>query len=100
MEISDRVVSDITTIDTQVHALLDAGVDCFVNLLDNTIVGKLESNILPLTNAKKIPVFGSADRPAWYSETAWCRVPFQFFTSVSVSPSGTVSPKVRQTSLL
>lgn len=59
MEISDRVVSDITTIDTQVHALLDAGVDCFVNLLDNTIVGKLESNILPLTNAKKIPVFGS-----------------------------------------
>ena len=51
MEISDRVVSDITTIDTQVHALLDAGVDCFVNLLDNTIVGKLESNILPLTNA-------------------------------------------------
>ena len=59
MEISDRVVSDITTIDTQVNALLDAGVDCFVNLLDNTIVGKLESNILPLTNAKKIPVFGS-----------------------------------------
>ena len=30
-----------------------------MNLLDNTIVGKLESNILPLTNAKKIPVFGS-----------------------------------------
>lgn len=59
MEIVDRVVSDITTIDTQVNALLDAGVDCFVNLLDNTIVGKLESNILPLTNAKKIPVFGS-----------------------------------------
>ncbi len=29
--------------------------DCFVNLLDNTIVGKLESNILPLTNAKKMP---------------------------------------------
>lgn len=55
MEISDRVVSDITTIDTQVHALLDAGVDCFVNLLDNTIVGKLESNILPLTNAKRSP---------------------------------------------
>ena len=59
MEIMDRVVSDITTIDTQVNALIDAGVDCFVNLLDNTVVGKLESNILPLTNAKKIPVFGS-----------------------------------------
>lgn len=59
IEILDRVVSDIATIDTQVNALINAGVDCFVNLLDNTIVGKLESNILPVTNAKKIPVFGS-----------------------------------------
>lgn len=58
-EIIDRAVADINTIDTQVNALLDAGVDCFVNLLDNTVVGKLESNILPLTNAAGIPVFGS-----------------------------------------
>ena len=43
MEISDRVVSDITTIDTQVNALLDAGVDCFVNLLDNTILHNYDS---------------------------------------------------------
>lgn len=59
MEIKDSAVADITTIDAKVNALLDDGVDCFVNLLDNTVVGKLETNILPLTNAKKIPVFGS-----------------------------------------
>lgn len=59
IEITSRAVADITTIDTQVNALLDAGVDCLVNLLDNTIVGKLESNILPLTNSRHIPVFGS-----------------------------------------
>ena len=59
IEIVDRAVADINTIDTQVNSLIDAGVDCFVNLLDNTVVGKLESNILPLTNEKKIPVFGS-----------------------------------------
>ena len=59
MEILDRAVSDITTIDTKTNELIDQGVDCFVNLLDNTIVGKLESNILPITNEKKIPVFGS-----------------------------------------
>ena len=29
------------------------------DLLDNTVVGKLETNILPITNEKKIPVFGS-----------------------------------------
>ena len=59
MEILDSAVSDITTIDTKVNELIDRGVDCFVNLLDNTIVGKLESNILPITNEKNIPVFGS-----------------------------------------
>ncbi len=59
MEIKSSVVSDITTIDTAVNGLLADGVDCFVNLLDNTIVGKLESNILPLTNEKKVPIFGS-----------------------------------------
>ncbi len=59
MEIADSAVADINTIDTKVNELIERGVDCFVNLLDNTIVGKLESNILPLTNEKKIPVFGS-----------------------------------------
>jgi len=59
MQIFDSVVSDITTIDAKTNELIDRGVDCFVNLLDNTIVGKLESNILPITNEKKIPVFGS-----------------------------------------
>lgn len=59
MQIKSRAVADITTIDTQVNALISDGVDCFVNLLDNTIVGKLESNILPLTDAAGIPVFGS-----------------------------------------
>ena len=59
MQIFDSVVSDITTIDTKTNELIGRGVDCFVNLLDNTIVGKLETNILPITNEKKIPVFGS-----------------------------------------
>ena len=59
MEICDSVVADITTIDTKVNELISRGVDCFVNLLDNTVVGKLESNILPITNDARIPVFGS-----------------------------------------
>lgn len=59
MTIESSVVADIATIDTAVNGLLSKGVDCFINLLDNTIVGKLESNILPLTNAAGIPVFGS-----------------------------------------
>ena len=59
MEILDSAVADITTIDTKTNELIDRGVDCFVNLLDNTVVGKLETNILPITNEKKIPVFGS-----------------------------------------
>lgn len=59
MEIRDSVVTDINTIDTKVNALISEGVDCFINLLDNTVVGKLESNILPLTDEAGIPVFGS-----------------------------------------
>ncbi|MBQ8895051.1 MAG: ABC transporter substrate-binding protein [Clostridia bacterium] len=59
MEIYDSVVADINTIDTKTNELINRGVDCFVNLLDNTVVGKLETNILPITNEKKIPVFGS-----------------------------------------
>ncbi|MBQ8163388.1 MAG: ABC transporter substrate-binding protein [Clostridia bacterium] len=58
MEIKVKAVADITAIDTYTNSLVDEGVDCFVNLLDNTIVGKL-SNILAITDAKKIPVFGS-----------------------------------------
>ena len=57
MEICDSIVADINTIDTK--ELINRKVDCFINLLDNTVVGKLETNILPLTNDAKIPVFGS-----------------------------------------
>lgn len=59
IEICESIVADITTIDAKVNELLSRGVDCFVNLLDNTIVGKLETNILPLTNEAGVPVFGS-----------------------------------------
>ena len=58
MEIKSRTIADITTITTVTQALVDEGVDCFVNLLDNTIVGKLQE-ILGVTNAANIPVFGS-----------------------------------------
>ncbi len=59
MEILDSIVADINTIDTKTNELINRKVDCFINLLDNTVVGKLETNILPLTNDAKIPVFGS-----------------------------------------
>ena len=59
MEILDTAVADINTIDTATNGLIAKGVNCFVNLLDNTVVGKLETNILPITNEAKIPVFGS-----------------------------------------
>ncbi len=59
MTVLDSAVADINTIDSKTNELIASGVDCFVNLLDNTIVGKLESNILPITNENKIPVFGS-----------------------------------------
>lgn len=59
MEILSSVVADITTIDAKVNELISRDIDCMINLLDNTIVGKLETNILPITNEKKIPVFGS-----------------------------------------
>lgn len=58
MSIITEVVSDITTIDTKVDTLISKEIDCVVNLLDNTIVGKLQ-NILAKTNAAGIPVFGS-----------------------------------------
>lgn len=58
MSIVTEMVSDITTIDTKVDTLISKDIDCIVNLLDNTIVGKLQ-NILAKTNAAGIPVFGS-----------------------------------------
>lgn len=58
MTVVTEAVADITTIDAKVDALISKEVDCFVNLLDNTIVGKLQ-NILAKTNAAGIPVFGS-----------------------------------------
>lgn len=59
MQIIDQTVADITTIDTALDSLITGKeVDCLVNLLDNTIVGKL-SNILTHAEAAGIPVFGS-----------------------------------------
>ncbi len=58
MEIVVETIPDITTIDTHVQKLISAKVDCMVNLLDNTVVGKLQ-NILTITDNAKIPVFGS-----------------------------------------
>lgn len=58
MEILVETVADITTIDAKTNALVAEKVDCLVNLLDNTIVGKLD-NILAITNQAGIPVFGS-----------------------------------------
>ncbi len=58
MTIETETVADITTIDAKVDSLISKDIDCIVNLLDNTIVGKLQ-NILAKTNAAGIPVFGS-----------------------------------------
>ena len=56
--VNDRSVADIATIGTQTRALISSGVDCIVNLLDNTVVGKLDE-ILSIANEAGIPVFGS-----------------------------------------
>ncbi|MCQ2454957.1 MAG: ABC transporter substrate-binding protein [Clostridia bacterium] len=58
MEIIVEKVADITTVDAKVNSLVSKKVDCFVNLLDSTIVGKLQ-NILAITDKAGIPVFGS-----------------------------------------
>ena len=58
MEIKVETVADITTIDAKTDSLIASGIDCMVNLLDNTVVGKLQ-NILVKTDAAKTPVFGS-----------------------------------------
>ena len=58
MVIETETVADITTIDVKVNSLINKDIDCIVNLLDNTIVGKLQ-NILSIANNANIPVFGS-----------------------------------------
>jgi len=58
MEITVEYVSDISTIDAKTNSLVSKNVDCLVNLLDSTVVGKL-SNILSITDNAGIPVFGS-----------------------------------------
>lgn len=58
MEIVDRTVGEIATLPTRTDELIAAGVDCMVNLLDNTVVGQLPL-ILQKTDAAGIPVFGS-----------------------------------------
>ncbi len=59
MEIDVRYLSDITTIGTLTASMISSDkVDCFLNLLDNTVVGQL-TNILAVTDEAKIPVFGS-----------------------------------------
>lgn len=58
MEINVKYISEISTISTTVNTLISEGVDCLLNLLDNTVVGQLET-ILDITNANNIPVFGS-----------------------------------------
>ncbi len=64
MTVLDSAVADITTIDAKTNDLVSQGVDCFINLLDNTIVGKLETNILPITNEKEHPGVRLRDRTA------------------------------------
>lgn len=56
--VKTEVIADITTIDAKVDSLIAQDIDCVVNLLDNTVVGKLQ-NILAKTDAAGIPVFGS-----------------------------------------
>lgn len=58
MEIVSKTIADITTVATATTQLVSEGVEVFVNLLDNTIVGKLDE-ILAITNEAGIPVFGS-----------------------------------------
>ncbi len=58
MTIETETVADITTIDAKIDSLIAKDIDCFVNLLDNTIVGKL-ANIISKADAAGIPVFGS-----------------------------------------
>ena len=58
MDIRVRYISEVATIATVTESMIDDGADCFLNLLDNTVVGQLDS-ILAVTDAYGIPVFGS-----------------------------------------
>ncbi len=59
MVIDVKSITDITTIGTLTTSMIEAdGVDCFLNLLDNTVVGQLD-NILAITDKAGVPVFGS-----------------------------------------
>ena len=56
--VMEPAVSTISSTKTTSYPLLSKDIDCITNLTDNTVVGALDI-ILPKTNAKKIPVFGS-----------------------------------------
>ena len=58
IEIVRQAVTNASEIPTATDTLLAKNIDCITNLTDNTVVGALDV-ILPKTNAKGIPVFGS-----------------------------------------
>lgn len=58
LEIVEQTITNASEIPTATDTLLNKDIDCITNLTDNTVVGALDV-ILPKTNAKKIPVFGS-----------------------------------------
>lgn len=58
MKTTVKYITEISTITTVVDSLINENVDCFINLLDNTVVGQLQT-ILARTNEAGIPVFGS-----------------------------------------
>ena len=58
LEIVEQTITNASEIPTATDTLLNKDIDCITNLTDNTVVGALDI-ILPKTNAKKIPVFGS-----------------------------------------
>lgn len=60
MEIFDESLQEVTTstVNTKIDVLLNKNIDCMINLLDNTVVGQLQT-ILAKTDAAGIPVFGS-----------------------------------------
>lgn len=58
IEIVRQAITNANEIPTATDTLLNKNIDCITNLTDNTVVGALDI-ILPKTNAKKIPVFGS-----------------------------------------
>lgn len=59
MTVVDIAVADSSAVAGKINELLERGVDCVVNLLDGAVTERLERDILPAANEKKIPVFGS-----------------------------------------